>query len=86
MEIEEWKFIEGYEGRYEVSNLGQIKSIGRLGGYTGISWNKKRNKYSVMIKVRQESIFGGRFTHLEDAIKRRDELKQQYHTIGVNSK
>lgn len=27
-EIEEWRPVEGYEGLYEVSNLGRVKSIG----------------------------------------------------------
>ena len=28
--IEEWKAIEGYEGLYEVSNFGKVKSLQRL--------------------------------------------------------
>ena len=29
-EYEEWKDIEGYEGSYQVSNLGNIKSVNRI--------------------------------------------------------
>lgn len=29
---ESWKPINGYEGRYEVSNLGRVKSIARING------------------------------------------------------
>ena len=29
MEIEVWKPIEGYENRYEISNLGRVKSLER---------------------------------------------------------
>ena len=29
MEIEVWKPIEGYEDRYEISNLGRVKSLER---------------------------------------------------------
>jgi hypothetical protein len=29
--IEEWRSIEGFEGRYEVSNLGSVRGIGRRG-------------------------------------------------------
>lgn len=29
MEIEVWKPIEGYEGRYEISNFGRVKSLER---------------------------------------------------------
>jgi hypothetical protein len=165
MDIEEWKFVEGYEGLYEVSNLGQVKSyhsnkilkpkvnprgylcvnfykdkkqstkiihklvalafipnindkpfidhINRVktdnravnlrwvtpqennfnlskpkdnkSGYTGVGWLKSRNKYYAEIKANGKKIHGGLFDNLEDAIKRRDELKQQYHFIGVNS-
>lgn len=28
MEVEEWKDIKGYEGLYQVSNLGRVRSIG----------------------------------------------------------
>lgn len=28
--IEEWKDIKGYEGLYQVSNLGRVKSLDRL--------------------------------------------------------
>ena len=33
MENEIWKEIPGYEGLYEVSNYGQIRSIERLANY-----------------------------------------------------
>lgn len=29
-EIEEWKDIEGYEGFYQISNLGRVKSLERI--------------------------------------------------------
>lgn len=55
---EVWKDIKGYEGYYQVSNLGRIKSLQRNGtikkdrilkpnnvkGYLQITLQKKRNK------------------------------------------
>lgn len=34
--IEEWKDIEGYEGLYQVSNLGNVKSLPRKGTQGGL--------------------------------------------------
>lgn len=33
VKLEEWRTIKGYEGRYEVSNLGRVRSVSHL------SWN-----------------------------------------------
>ncbi len=32
-----WKDIVGYEGRYQVSNYGNIKSLAKLGDMFGVS-------------------------------------------------
>lgn len=42
-----WKDIEGYEGLYQVSNLGQVKSLNykRTGKEKILSLNKKKNGY-----------------------------------------
>ena len=42
--IEEWKDIEGYEGLYQVSSLGRIKSFDRIIKY------KKNNKIITYLK------------------------------------
>lgn len=46
---EEWKAIPGYEGRYEVSNMGRIKSFaghtGRLGGEKILKPYTSKNGY-----------------------------------------
>ena len=36
--IEEWRNIKGYEGLYEISNFGRVKSLSR---YTANQWSKK---------------------------------------------
>lgn len=42
--IEEWKPVLGYEGIYEVSNLGRVKSLGRMirGNGNSMYWHKER--------------------------------------------
>ena len=45
MEEEIWKDIEGYEGLYQVSNLGNIKSLPRKGTKGGILPQYERNGY-----------------------------------------
>lgn len=44
-EIEVWKTIPGYEGIYEASNLGRIKSLERI-------WFCKKNNSNSLIKER----------------------------------
>ena len=34
-EAEEWRSIEGYEGYYQVSSLGRVKSLSRLANFNG---------------------------------------------------
>ena len=48
---EVWKAIPGYEGRYEVSDQGRVRSINKLlvlssvsGGYKGVSLGKNNSK------------------------------------------
>lgn len=43
--MEIWKDVEGYEGRYQVSSLGNVKSLSRLvGGKPGRGGSKKINE------------------------------------------
>lgn len=43
-EIENWRDIEGYEGFYQVSNMGRVKSLGRWVNTKGdsVKFNKER--------------------------------------------
>ena len=50
--MEEWKDIKGYEGLYQISNKGRVKSLAKE-----IITN---NGYSVCVKKYGEKIFGGR--------------------------
>ena len=44
---EEWKQIEGYEGMYEVSNFGRVRSVARI---VKASYGSQRNAYSRVLK------------------------------------
>lgn len=46
-ELEEWRDIVGYEGVYQVSNLGRIKALEKT-VITG--WNKVKRYYPETIK------------------------------------
>ncbi len=65
--MEKWKDIEGYEGYYQVSNLGNVKSLGRYvnnphGGKRYIRerilkpFNKKGYLYVDLLKIKQHRI------------------------------
>lgn len=43
--LEEWRDIEGYEGLYQVSNLGRVKSLKSQYGYRKIILKPRKNKY-----------------------------------------
>lgn len=40
--MEEWKDISGYEGLYQISNFGRVKSVGRRAGKNGIQTIRER--------------------------------------------
>lgn len=50
-EMEEWRSIEGYEGLYEVSNLGRVRSLDRYGN-TGYGIRLYKGKILSPAKVR----------------------------------
>jgi len=41
--VEEWRAVPGFEGRYEVSNLGQVRSLGRTETYSRILNDGRRD-------------------------------------------
>lgn len=46
MEKEIWRSIEGYEGLYEISNLGRVKSLSRY-HWNGVGWWKSKDRILV---------------------------------------
>lgn len=50
-------------------------------GAKGYGWHKASNKWRVRIVVNNKEIYGGLFKTEEEAIKKREELKNKYHTI-----
>ena len=53
MKNEIWKDIKGYEGLYQVSNLGNIRSLDRIVYDFNSSRKSKRFKKGKLLKVRQ---------------------------------
>ena len=47
-----WKPVKGYEGRYEVSNMGRVKSLGRY------RYGKKGGTYAVKERILSNTICG----------------------------
>lgn len=41
VKLEEWRTIKGYEGRYEVSNLGRVRSVSHLSWNGYCYWHKE---------------------------------------------
>lgn len=91
---EVWKDIQGYEGRYQVSNLGNVKSLPRIVRQEHTmrkpvlkSHSKagakhiymRRKRYSVEIVYNKVNYYGGGYKTLEEAIKKRDELYEKIH-------
>ena len=47
-------------------------------GYTGVTWDKNRNKWIAQIVFKDKRIFLGRYTNIEDAIQARKEAEYKY--------
>lgn len=48
-------------------------------GYTGVSWDKFRNKWTVRLGVGKHYKYGGRFDNVEDAFKARQQLEIKHY-------
>jgi len=49
MQSIEWRAVPGFEGRYEVSNDGQVRSLGRLHGRVMKHWVRDSGHYIVTL-------------------------------------
>ena len=62
--IEEWKDIEGYEGLYQVSTLGRVKSLKYWGGKrTAILSQAKRKDGYLMVGLSRDGITKSKSVH-----------------------
>lgn len=50
---EEWREVVGYEGWYQVSNLGNVRSVEREVNYKDTSYTSKRRSYILKAKIGQ---------------------------------
>lgn len=63
--MEIWKDIKGYEGYYQVSNLGRIKSLKRI--VSTVSWFSRDKKWQAGIYINGFSKNLGRFNNEYEA-------------------
>lgn len=83
-ELEIWRPVEGFEGRYEVSNHGRVKSLARCNEtLTHICWGEKiltiqsnKNGYKV-IKLRKPGIHQKFLIHRLVAIAFLDKIEDK---------
>ena len=53
-------------------------SIKNTSGYTGVSWNKKSQKWESTIKANRKRLYLGNYENIEDAVKARKEAEKLY--------
>ena len=84
MQIEVWKDIEGFEGYYQISNLGRLKSFKKyVGGKVLSNTNKKGDYFSVILR-KGNKVRSSRIHRLvaEAFIPNEDNLPQVHHKDG----
>jgi hypothetical protein len=97
MENEIWKDIEGYEGYYQVSNLGRVKGVERkvlhprkefcIISEKLLKPQKTKNGYLVL-KLHKDSIYKRMFVHRLVAIafiENNNDLKDVNHINGIKT-
>ena len=57
------------------------KAISNTSGYTGVTWNKQRSKWTAQISVNKQQIHLGYFAEVEDAAAARVKAKAELHTF-----
>ena len=58
--------------------MNQNKRSNNTSGYTGVLWDKAKNKWMARIKVNYKQIFLGYYDTLEEAIKVREQAEIRY--------
>lgn len=66
-----WKDIEGYSGFYQISNMGQIKSLPRIITYSN---GKKQNSKERILKPQNRTVNGLAYKKID--LSKNDEVKQ----------
>lgn len=71
--IEQWKSITGYIGQYEVSNLGRVRSLDRIG------WNGKAN-HKIKGKIKKQFLSCDRVKYYYVSLCK----KSKYQQVSVH--
>ena len=74
MDKEVWKDIQGYKGLYQISNLGNVKSLARV----GISTNGKT--YPIKEKILKGGLDGKGY-HIVELIKNKKRYNKRIHRL-----
>ena len=77
--IEEFKPVKGWEGLYEVSNIGNVRSLDRYVNAKNDSLSFKRGR---MLKLKVEKL-GYLTVHLRDASTTRSKYKKIHRLVGL---
>ena len=59
-----WKPVVGFEGSYEVSNLGEIRSVARISSYHDPRWNTTVTRAYKSCIIKQNNVSGYKFIGL----------------------
>ena len=101
MDKEIWKDIEGYEGRYQVSNLGRVKSLDRFVNHKGnsktlgkalkkgsVKKNQKTHKGYLRVRLWKEQTYKNKPVHrlvAQAFIPNPDNKPQVNHINGIKT-
>jgi hypothetical protein len=61
------------------NNINKNKQSNNTSGYTGISWDKEKNKWMAYINISGKTKFLGYFSDINEAVKIRQEAEQKYY-------